>query len=64
MFNFECYILGAAYGFVDENVYVYRKNTESVSWKYEENRCNDWINIIKDLVTNYEITVYRISIKI
>lgn len=54
MFNFECYILGAAYGFVDENVYVYRKNTESVSWKYEENRCNDWINIIKDLDTKLQ----------
>lgn len=49
MFNFECYVSGAIYGFVNENVYVYRKNTESVSWKYTKNRCNNWMAIIKGL---------------
>lgn len=49
MFNFMCYVHGAVYGFVDENVYVYRKNTESVSWQYAQDRCSDWMAIINEL---------------
>lgn len=49
LFNFQCYISGAVYGFTNKNVYVYRKNPDSISWKYREDSCTNWMQIIKNL---------------
>jgi len=49
MFNFACYISGASYAFIESNVYVYRKNDDSVSYAYRENSAEGWLRIAEDL---------------
>lgn len=45
LFNFECYIHGAAYAFLGEPVYVYRKNDDSVSYSYRGDSVAGWLGI-------------------
>lgn len=49
MFNFECYIKAARYAFLEEDVYIYRKNEHSVSAQYREHACRDWMEIADTL---------------
>lgn len=45
LFNMQCYVCGAKYAFVEQIGNVYRKNEDSVSYKYnpESSRC--WLGI-------------------
>lgn len=47
MFSFRCYINDAHYEFIEENVYVYRKNDTSVSYTYRPDSVRNWISIAK-----------------
>lgn len=47
MFNFECYIEGADYAFTKEDVYIYRKNPNSVSNQYRKDSKENWMAIAK-----------------
>lgn len=47
-FNFCCYLSGASYAFVNENVYVYRKNEDSVSFSYRKDSKECWMKIAED----------------
>lgn len=47
VFNFECYIKNAKYAFVEENVYIYRRNPESVSNQYRGNSPAIWMAVAK-----------------
>lgn len=46
--NMLCYAYGPKYAFVDDSVYVYRLNEESVSFRYKENLIPVWISIATD----------------
>lgn len=46
--NILCYAVGAKYAFVDESVYLYRMNEESVTFRYKENFASVWISIATD----------------
>ena len=48
MFSFQCYIKEAQYAFIEEAVYVYRKNDSSVSYSYRPDSPGNWIKIAKD----------------
>lgn len=45
LFNFECYILGAVYTFLETPIYVYRKNDNSVSYTYRKDSVAGWMGI-------------------
>lgn len=45
LFNFECYIQGARYAFFERPVYVYRKNDNSVSYRFREDSVDGWMGI-------------------
>ena len=45
MFNIECYIKNARYAFINEIGYVYRRNEESISYKYKPDSCKCWMQI-------------------
>lgn len=49
MFNFACYIHGAKYAFLDRDVYVYRKNDDSISHSYREDSPECWMRIAQNL---------------
>lgn len=49
MFNFACYIYGARYAFLEKDVYVYRKNDDSISHSYREDSPACWMKIAQDL---------------
>lgn len=48
LFNLTCYIKGAAYAFLTEQVYVYRKNDDSVSYQYRSDSVENWIGIARE----------------
>lgn len=48
LFNFECYIMGAKYDFLDKAVYVYRKNDASVSNRYRADSYKTWLKIAEE----------------
>lgn len=45
LFNFECYIRGARYAFLEHPVYVYRRNEASVSYTYRSDSVEGWMGI-------------------
>ena len=45
LFNMQCYVCDARYVFLQELGYVYRRNEESVSWKYHPNSADSWLKI-------------------
>lgn len=45
LFNFECYIRGARYAFLEHPVYVYRRNEASVSHAYRRDSVEGWMGI-------------------
>lgn len=49
MYNLECYIAGAEYTFVQECGYIYRKNDDSVSFRYKKDSWKCWLQIAHDL---------------
>lgn len=49
MYNLACYIAGASYAFVRECGYIYRKNDDSVSFRYKKNSWKCWIQIASDV---------------
>ena len=48
-FNFQCYMDGARYAFLDDVVYTYRKNDASISHQYQRDRSRCWLRIAADL---------------
>lgn len=49
-FNFQCLVRGNAnYSFVQEYIYVYRMNEQSVSLKFREDSCENWMAIADNL---------------
>lgn len=54
-FNFQCLIRGnAKYAFVQEYIYAYRLNEQSVSLKFREDSCENWMAIAENLHTEME----------
>lgn len=45
LFNMQCYLSGAAYVFLDETGYVYRKNDDSISWNRSADASGAWFAI-------------------
>lgn len=48
LFNLQCYVCGARYAFLDDIGYVYRKNENSISHKYNDKMANCWLDIAKE----------------
>lgn len=48
LFNLICCVKGAAYEFLTEQVYVYRKNDDSVSYQYRSDSVENWIGIARE----------------
>lgn len=46
--NMACYVYEPVYAFLDDSVYLYRVNEESVTYKYKENLMPVWIEIATD----------------
>lgn len=46
--NMACYAYEPVYAFLDDSVYLYRINEESVTYKYKENLMPVWIEIATD----------------
>lgn len=49
LFNMQCYICGAKYGFVEQIGNIYRKNEDSVSYKYNPESSKCWLGIAQTL---------------
>lgn len=49
MFNIQCYIYGADYGFLRSIGYTYRMNKESVSFQHREDARENWFRMAKDM---------------
>ncbi|MGB8452029.1 MAG: glycosyltransferase [Anaerocolumna sp.] len=49
LFNVECYLHQPKYSFIQESVYVYRLNVESVSHQYKENFNKIWLSITNEM---------------
>ena len=45
LFNMQCYVCDAKYVFLQKQGYVYRRNSESISWKYHPNSAKSWMKI-------------------
>ena len=54
IFNMLCYINGARYGFLDDVVYIYRKNNASISFQYQRDRSQCWLQLSADLQQELE----------
>ncbi len=48
LFSFQCYIYGAKYGFIEDSVYVYRKNDTSISHGYRADSIENWMGIARE----------------
>lgn len=53
-FNFQCYIQGARYAFVEDVVYTYRKNDTSISHQMQRDRAFCWLQIAADLLRSLD----------
>ncbi len=49
LFNILCYIKGANYGFYHNQVYVYRKNDDSISYRYRMESEKTWMRLAQQL---------------
>lgn len=45
LFNMQCYVCGAKYAFIEQIGNIYRKNEESVSYKYNPGSSRCWLGI-------------------
>lgn len=45
LFNIQCYICGAKYAFIKKTGYIYRKNDDSISFRYHKNSSKCWLGI-------------------
>jgi glycosyltransferase involved in cell wall biosynthesis len=48
--NIQCYACNPTYAFVDESVYLYRVNEESVTFRYKDNLIPVWTSIATDFL--------------
>ncbi len=48
LFNLICYAKGAEYAFLKEQVYIYRRNEDSISYQYRTDSVENWIAIAKE----------------
>ena len=48
LFNLTCYAREASYGFLFEQVYIYRKNNASLSYQYRSDSVENWIGIARE----------------
>lgn len=46
--NIECYVYHPRYAFIEDSIYLYRVNEESVTFRYKENLMPVWISIAAD----------------
>lgn len=46
--NMDCYVYHPRYAFIEESIYLYRVNEESVTFRYKENLMPVWIGIAAD----------------
>lgn len=46
--NIECYVYHPRYAFIEDSIYLYRVNEESVTFRYKENLMPVWIAIAAD----------------
>ena len=53
-FSVMCYLCGAVYAYVDEAVYVYRKNDDSISYRFKENTIENWMAVSEYLALHCE----------
>lgn len=62
LFNIQCYLNGATYAFLPEKGYVYRKNEQSVSHKYDSDRSKGWVRIAQriEAIQTTNLTDYTI----
>lgn len=49
LFNMTCYVKGAVYDFVDDIVYVYRKNDASISYAFRSDTITGWLGIANEI---------------
>lgn len=49
MFNFVCYLHGASYAFLNESVYVYRRNVHSISNVFRKGSIECWMRLAGEL---------------
>lgn len=49
LFNMQCYLCEATYSFIENIGYIYRRNTESVSYQYNPKSSHCWFNIANTL---------------
>ena len=60
LFNFECYVSGAKYSFLDKAVYVYRHNISSVSNSYRKESYKNWLEVAAHI---YKLLVLKNVLK-
>ena len=48
LFNLTCYAREASYAFLFEQVYIYRKNSASLSYQYRSDSVENWIGIARE----------------
>ena len=46
--NMDCYVYQPKYAFIEDSIYLYRVNEESVTFRYKENMMPVWIAIASD----------------
>ncbi len=46
--NMDCYVYHPRYAFIEDSIYLYRVNTESVTFRYKENLMPVWVAIAAD----------------
>lgn len=46
--NMDCYVYHPKYAFIEDSIYLYRVNEESVTFRYKENLMPVWISIAAD----------------
>lgn len=51
LFNMQCYVCGAKYAFVEQTGNIYRKNENSVSYKYNPESSKCWLGIAQTFRT-------------
>lgn len=54
VFNILCYAAGARYSFLEDVIYIYRKNSESISQRYRSDSVGNWLQIAGDMHRHLE----------
>lgn len=45
LFNIQCYMSGAVYAYIEDRGYIYRKNDNSISYRYKPESMKCWLTI-------------------